>query len=66
MTTWPMPFGRSGSAGVGAEIRDRMDGRDVEPGDRLHEGRSSCDNCYAERWRGVPSHPYEQGFDLKL
>lgn len=27
-----------------------------------------CDNCYAERfaerWRGVPGHPYEQGFDL--
>jgi protein gp37 len=29
-----------------------------------------CDNCYAERfaerWRGIPNHPYEQGFDLKL
>lgn len=29
-----------------------------------------CDNCYAERfaerWRGTPNHPYEQGFDLKL
>ncbi len=29
-----------------------------------------CANCYAktfaERWRGVPGHPYEQGFDLKL
>jgi protein gp37 len=29
-----------------------------------------CDNCYAERfaerWRGVPDHPYEQGFDLRL
>lgn len=29
-----------------------------------------CDNCYArtfaERFRGVPGHPYEQGFDLKL
>ncbi len=29
-----------------------------------------CDHCYAltfaERFRGVPSHPYEQGFDLKL
>ena len=28
-----------------------------------------CKNCYAmrfaERWRGVPGHPYEQGFDLK-
>lgn len=29
-----------------------------------------CDNCYArtfaERFRGVPDHPYEQGFDLRL
>jgi len=29
-----------------------------------------CDHCYAltfaERFRGVPNHPYEQGFDLKL
>jgi len=29
-----------------------------------------CDNCYAERfaerWRGIPDHPYEHGFDLQL
>ncbi|MBA3822746.1 MAG: phage Gp37/Gp68 family protein [Ktedonobacterales bacterium] len=29
-----------------------------------------CDHCYAltfaERFRGVPSHPYTQGFDLRL
>ncbi len=29
-----------------------------------------CAHCYAEtfarRFRGVPAHPYEQGFDLKL
>jgi protein gp37 len=29
-----------------------------------------CDHCYAltfaERFRGVPGHPYGQGFDLKL
>ncbi len=35
--------------------------RQVSPG---------CAHCYAktfaERWRGVPGHPYEQGFDLKL
>ena len=28
-----------------------------------------CDHCYAERfaerWRGVPGHPYEQGFDIR-
>ncbi len=29
-----------------------------------------CDHCYArtfaERWRGVSGHPYEQGFDVRL
>jgi len=29
-----------------------------------------CAHCYAEtfaeRWRGVPGHPYEQGFDLRV
>ena len=29
-----------------------------------------CDNCYAhrfaERWKGIKGHPYEQGFDLRL
>lgn len=31
---------------------------------------AGCDNCYAERfaerWRGIPNHPYEFGFDLRL
>jgi protein gp37 len=31
---------------------------------------TGCDHCYAltfaERFRGVPDHPYEQGFDLRL
>ena len=29
-----------------------------------------CKHCYAEtfaeRWRGIPGHPYKQGFDLRL
>jgi len=29
-----------------------------------------CKHCYAEvfaeRWRGIPGHPYEQGFDLRV
>src|SRR5688500_16530363 len=29
-----------------------------------------CKHCYAEtfaeRWRGLPNHPYGQGFDLRL
>ena len=31
---------------------------------------AGCDNCYAEkfaeRWRGVKGHAYENGFDLQL
>ena len=31
---------------------------------------AGCEHCYAERfaerWRGIPGHPYEQGFDLRL
>jgi protein gp37 len=31
---------------------------------------AGCKNCYAEtfseRWRGIPGHPFEQGFDLRL
>lgn len=31
---------------------------------------AGCDNCYAERfaerWRGIPGHPYEFGFDLRI
>lgn len=35
-----------------------------------HKVSPGCLNCYAERfaerWRGIPGHPYEQGFDLKI
>lgn len=35
-----------------------------------HKISPGCANCYAEtfaeRFRGVPDHPYEQGFDLKM
>jgi protein gp37 len=35
-----------------------------------HKVSPGCAHCYAEtfaeRWRGVVDHPYEQGFDLKL
>ena len=37
---------------------------------RVAPGSPGCVNCYAEtfaeRFRGVPGHPYEQGFDLRL
>ena len=35
-----------------------------------HKVSPGCAHCYAEtfaeRWRGVPGHPYSQGFDLRL
>jgi protein gp37 len=35
-----------------------------------HKVSPGCAHCYAEtfaeRWRGIPGHPYEQGFDLRL
>jgi protein gp37 len=35
-----------------------------------NEVSPGCAHCYAktfaERWRGIPGHPYEQGFDLRL
>ena len=47
-----------------------MDGRDLESSDGLHKGIAGRAHCYAEtfaeRFRGVPGHPFEQGFDLKL
>ncbi len=47
-----------------------MDRRNLEPCQRLHATSSGCDNCYAERlaerFRGVPNHPFEHGFDLTL
>ncbi|SIJ20642.1 bacteriophage protein gp37 [Mycobacteroides abscessus subsp. abscessus] len=51
-------------------------GEDGKPGTTWNpvtgctEVSSGCDHCYAktfaERWRGVPGHYYEQGFDLQL
>lgn len=35
-----------------------------------HKISPGCTNCYAERfaerWRGIPGHPYKQGFDVKI
>lgn len=40
------------------------------PATGCNEISPGCDHCYAktfaERWRGIPGHAYEQGFDLKL
>ena len=57
--------------GTYGSINDhRMDRRDLEPRHRLHQNQPGCDHCYAERFserfRGVPGHPFETGFDLTL
>ena len=40
------------------------------PATGCHKVSPGCAHCYAEtfaeRWRGVPNHPYEKGFDLTL
>ena len=42
----------------------------LEPVTGCTKVSEGCDNCYAEtfaeRWRGVPGHPFEQGFDIRL
>ena len=49
----------------GRSKRNRVDRGDLEPGHGLHQISPGCEHCYAEtfaeRWRGVPGHPYEQG-----
>src|SRR3954462_63823 len=50
----------------------RIEGTEApwNPGPGCHKVSPGCAHCYAEtfaeRWRGIPGHPYEQGFDLKL
>jgi protein gp37 len=45
-------------------------GRTWNPSTGCGEVSPGCAHCYAktfaERWRGIPGHPYEQGFDLRL
>ena len=54
----------------GIFVHNRMDRRNVEPGKGCTKISAGCDNCYAERFaerfRGVPGHPFENGFDLQL
>jgi protein gp37 len=44
--------------------------RTWNPSTGCGEVSPGCAHCYAktfaERWRGIPGHPYEQGFDLRL
>jgi protein gp37 len=49
---------------------DGAPGRTWNPVTGCTKVSAGCDRCYAERFaerfRGVAGHPYEQGFDLKL
>ena len=42
----------------------------MESSQGMYEISPGCKHCYAEtfaeRFRGIPGHPYEQGFDLRL
>ena len=42
----------------------------VSDGSTIEWISPGCKHCYAEtfaeRWRGIPGHSYEQGFDLRL
>jgi protein gp37 len=49
---------------------DSSAGATWNPVTGCREVSEGCDHCYAktfaERFRGVPGHPFEQGFDVKL
>jgi hypothetical protein len=51
-------------------FRYRVDGRDVEPGAGVHEGQPRLQAMLRRdvlgAVRGVPGHPFENGFDLRL
>jgi hypothetical protein len=60
-TTTSIEWTRGDDGAVGATWNPVTGCKEVSPG---------CDNCYArvfaERWRGIPGHPFEQGFDVRL
>src|SRR5215468_9407796 len=60
-TTTRIEWTRGDDGAVGATWNPVTGCKEVSPG---------CDNCYArvfaERWRGIPGHPFEQGFDVRL
>ena len=66
-----LPFGKrcyaEGTMSYQSAIEWRMR---REPRVGLREGEPGCKHCYAEtfaeRSRGLPDHPYGQGFDLRL
>ncbi len=58
---WTTTYHEDGTVTPGATWNPVTGCTEVSPG---------CDHCYArtfaERFRGVPGHPYAQGFDLRL
>ena len=51
------------------QISDRVDRRHLNPVRGCSKVSPGCKHCYAEtfaeRFRGVPGHPFEQGFTLR-
>jgi|SRR5271157_2586435 len=58
---WTHVVDANGLQFIGESINSTTGCSQISPG---------CNNCYAkalaERFRGTPGHPYEQGFDLRL
>lgn len=58
--------------GVALADRSRIEWTEAtwNPVTGCHQVSPGCAHCYAktfaERWRGTPGHPYEQGFDLRI
>ena len=67
-----MPVSKSERAGVGMADKSAIEWTDAtwNPVTGCTKISPGCDNCYAarfsERFRGVPGHPFETGFDLTL
>lgn len=67
-----MPVSKSERVGVGMADKSAIEWTDAtwNPVTGCTKISPGCDNCYAarfsERFRGVPGHPFETGFDLTL
>lgn len=55
---------------LGRQQRNRVDERDLEPVTGCDKVSPGCAHCYAEtfaeRWRDISEHPYQQGFNPRL
>lgn len=59
----------TGECTDGNELRDRVDGSDVEPGDGVRQDQPGCAQCYAERMarrlKAMGQRNYADGFAVR-